>query len=187
MFLGISAPRKSKNGLSLPSARKISLIVHRPLYKNDRKFTVMLAVWGQFLDHDITATAAGSTMSCCLTGISYSECYTVPIDKDDPLFYYNVTCMEFVRSAPADTCCFGSRQQMNQVSSFIDASVVYGSDEKTVKQLRTFSNGTLKMLLTKDGRELLPISTDMKDGCNRKEEKERGRYCFVAGMILFFY
>jgi hypothetical protein len=27
------------------------------MYKDDTKFTVMLAVWGQFIDHDMTATA----------------------------------------------------------------------------------------------------------------------------------
>jgi len=41
----------------LPSAREVSVTVHRPIYAEDPNFTVMLAVWGQFLDHDITATA----------------------------------------------------------------------------------------------------------------------------------
>lgn len=35
----------------------VSLGVHRPSYSTDPHFTVMLAVFGQFLDHDITATA----------------------------------------------------------------------------------------------------------------------------------
>lgn len=70
---------------------------------------------------------------------------------------------------------------MNQVSSFIDGSVVYGADAKTVEQLRSFKNGSLKMLLMEDGRELLPVSMDMEDGCNREEERQKGRYCFVTG------
>lgn len=187
LFIGISAPRIAKDGLPLPSARKVSLAVHRPIFKDDPKFTVMLAVWGQFLDHDITATAPNrrddsSTISCCSPGVSHPECYTVPVDVEDPFYRFNVTCMEFVRSAPAETCCFGPREQMNQVSSFIDASVIYGADEGTAIKLRTLSNGTLKMHLTEDNRELLPISTDMEDGCNREEEKEKGRYCFMTGM-----
>lgn len=156
-------------------------MVHRPIYKNDPKFTVMLAVWGQFLDHDITATASNIPVSCCSSGITHPECYPVFIDKEDPFYRYNITCMEFLRSAPAKTCCFGPREQMNQVSSFIDASVVYGSEEKIVNQLRTFQNGSLKMLLTEDGKELLPISTDMEDGCNRDDERKKGHYCFIAG------
>lgn len=54
---GISMPRESKSGVELPSARQVSYNVHRPSFENDVNFTVMLAVWGQFLDHDITATA----------------------------------------------------------------------------------------------------------------------------------
>lgn len=47
----------------LPWARKISLSVHRPSYSIDPNFTVMLAVFGQFLDHDITATALNQGIS----------------------------------------------------------------------------------------------------------------------------
>lgn len=57
MNLGISKPRVSHDGTLLPSARDVSLEVHRPHYSEDNHFTVMLAVWGQFMDHDITATA----------------------------------------------------------------------------------------------------------------------------------
>lgn len=163
-------------------------MVHRPIYKNDPKFTVMLAVWGQFLDHDITATAAtrrpdGSTVSCCsVDATAHPDCYPVHIEPEDPFSRYNMTCMEFVRSAPAETCCFGPREQMNQASAFIDGSVIYGSDGSTVKRLRSFTNGTLKMILTDDGRELLPASVDMDDGCNREEERKKGRYCFMTGV-----
>lgn len=54
---GITAPRQSHTGRPLPSAREVSLTIHRPSYSIDPHFTVMLAVYGQFLDHDITATA----------------------------------------------------------------------------------------------------------------------------------
>lgn len=54
---GISAPRTGVNGTILPSARDVSVTVHRASYAHDSEFTVMLAVWGQFVDHDITATA----------------------------------------------------------------------------------------------------------------------------------
>lgn len=54
---GVSAPRIAIDGSDLPSARDVSITVHRPEYRGDYDFTVMLAVWGQFLDHDVTATA----------------------------------------------------------------------------------------------------------------------------------
>lgn len=47
----------STDGTDLPSANIVANQIHRPSYAEDRNFTVMLAVWGQFMDHDITATA----------------------------------------------------------------------------------------------------------------------------------
>lgn len=111
---GVSAPRKAKDGSDLPSARQISIQVHRPSYKTDPNFTVMLAVWGQFLDHDITATAGtqgddGKPIECCDNDeVSHPECFPVKLEKGDPYFEkYNLTCMNFVRSAPAPTGRFG--------------------------------------------------------------------------------
>ncbi|XP_066158547.1 peroxidase isoform X2 [Euwallacea fornicatus] len=184
---GISKPRASKTSEPLPSARTVSLKVHRPYMKSDSKFSVMLAVWGQFLDHDITATALnqklnGDSISCCQKGTNISpECFPVVLDPNDPFTEFNVTCMEFVRSAPAPQCCLGAREQMNQASAFIDGSVIYGNDESLVQSLRTMNAGQLKMHVTSDKRSLLPVSHDMNDGCNRLEEQKKGRYCFLTG------
>lgn len=185
---GVSAPRRSRDGGSLPSARTVSTTVHRPFSRDDRKFTVMLAVWGQFLDHDISATAPtrgfnGSTISCCSSSdIIHPQCFPVLLDSGDPYYQqYNLTCMEFVRSAASPTCCLGPREQMNQVSSFIDGSAVYGTDDQLVGDLRTMRDGLLKMLVIKN-RMLLPISEDPTDGCNREKERQKGRYCFMTGM-----
>lgn len=147
----------------------------------------MLAVWGQFLDHDITATALsqksnGSTISCCdNSGITSPECFPVMLDTDDPFREFNVSCIEFVRSAPALTCCLGPREQLNQATAFIDGSVIYGNDKEMAEKLRNLKNGTLKVFVTGDGRALLPISEDLNDGCNREEERSNGRYCFLTG------
>lgn len=189
---GISAPRKGKGGTHLPSARDVSLTVHRAFYRDDPNFTVMLAVWGQFIDHDITATALsqgkdGNSISCCngyfQSGIkNHPECYTVSLESPDPYYtQYNVSCMEFVRAAPAPVCSFGPREQLNQATSFLDASVVYGTTDSVMNQLRTMQGGELKMLQTPEGLELLPVSTDVNDGCNQEEELKNGRYCFLSG------
>lgn len=57
LTIGVWKPRRATDGSDLPSAKQVSEQVHRPSYEEDRDFTVMLAVWGQFMDHDITATA----------------------------------------------------------------------------------------------------------------------------------
>lgn len=127
---GISSPRCSTEGKELASAREVSITVHRPSYYTDPHFTVMLAVWGQFLDHDITATASnqgqdGEPIECCNKGEpKHPECFPVPLGSGDPYFDdYNMTCMNFVRSAPAPTNRLGPREQYNQASAFIDGSV----------------------------------------------------------------
>lgn len=76
----------------------------------------------------------------------------------------------------------GSREQLNQVSSYLDGSMVYGNIESLAEELRTFNNGELRMSLTNEGRYLLPVSTDPQDGCNQAEEIMKKRYCFLSGL-----
>ncbi|XP_075990865.1 peroxidasin homolog cardinal [Anticarsia gemmatalis] len=184
---GISSPRRGVNGAPLPSARDVSVTVHRPSYAHDSQFTVMLAVWGQFVDHDITATALnkganGTALSCCdPSQPPHPECFPVELDVEDPFYQdYNITCMEFVRSAPATTCHFGPREQLNQATAFIDGSTVYGFAESRLSMLRSASAGLLRMLKI-GARELLPPSTDPNDSCNTVEMNAKGRYCFESG------
>lgn len=56
---------------------------------------------------------------------------------------FGVRCMEFIRSAPSTrvNCDLGWREQINQVTAFIDASAIYGSDIETSDSMRTFRNG----------------------------------------------
>lgn len=185
---GICAPRRSHSDTELPSARQVSLQVHRASYATDSNFTVMLAVFGQFLDHDITATALstsqdGESINCCTVPLSsHPECFPVPLGDGDPYFnLYNATCMNFVRSAAAPTGIYGPRQQLNQATAFIDGSVVYGNSDQRQWSLRTKKNGTLRMYITQDDRELLPLSTNPDDGCNQEEMNAVGKYCFESG------
>lgn len=176
---GIGKPRIASGNKPLPPANIVSAEVHRPLYRDDPKFTVMLAVWGQFLDHDITATALshgknGSAIACCVKDKQHPECFPV-IDPDTG------ECIEFVRSAPAPSCCLGPRNQMNQATAYIDGSMIYGSEEELVHSLRTHRYGYLSMMTTKDGRDLLPPSLDLSDGCNREKMNQEGKYCFLSG------
>ena len=58
----------------------------------------------------------------------------------------------------------GPREQLNQVTSFLDASVVYGSSRDEASLLRTFSGGRLKTQTGYGGRELLPAE-DVSGDC----------------------
>lgn len=53
-------------------------------------------------------------------------------------------------------------------------------------RLRAHVNGNMRGRLYQDGRWMLPISPEPKDGCNKEELIKRSRYCFKAGNILDF-
>lgn len=53
---GVENIRTAEDGGALPSARFVSLVVHGAR-ADEAPVTMMLAQWGQFIDHDLTATS----------------------------------------------------------------------------------------------------------------------------------
>jgi len=124
------------------NARKISNTVFTQTKNtpNDKKATDYLWIWGQFLGHDLG-----------LVGINSSEPVNIEIPAGDPNFSQSIP---FSRSNHEDVA--GTRQQINEQSSYIDASVVYGSDPTRAKALRS-NDGSGK--LTVGPGNLLPRNT----------------------------
>lgn len=78
----------------------------------------------------------------------HPSCYPISIPADDPFYkFFNRQCMDFVRTMPGvkPNCLLGPRHQINQVSSYIDASQVYGNAQSTTKRLREFNGGRMKV------------------------------------------
>ncbi|XP_058813626.1 uncharacterized protein LOC131677682 isoform X2 [Topomyia yanbarensis] len=150
---GVEGIRRSINNSPLPSARFVSLVVHGSR-QEEAPVTMMLALWGQLLDHDLTATAQprslnGSTPRCCGgqndEGL-HPSCLPIKVPLDDPwLSPLGVRCLEFLRSAPAQRrdCLLSWREQTNQVTSYIDASPIYSSNPRTSDNARIFRSGLL--------------------------------------------
>ncbi|XP_042871401.1 peroxidase-like [Penaeus japonicus] len=187
---GVNMARQfsATTGAPLPSPRSISsnVIVDRDArYDN---FTILIMQWGQFLDHDITHTPITkgkdkSDITCCKRGQRreprelHPACMPIEIPETDNFFsQFGQRCMEFVRSMPAvrPACNFGPREQMNQITSFIDASNVYGSTEEEAKVLRSFVDGKLKVT-PQNGHDLLPPH---REECT---DASRRFHCFKAG------
>lgn len=64
--------------------------------------------------------------------------------EEDPFYGpQGIRCLEFVRSSPAPRadCELGYREQMNQVTAYIDASPIYSSSARSSDKLRIFRNG----------------------------------------------
>ena len=118
---------------------------------SDLGHTVNVMQWGQFLTHDMDhtpETVNSATLDCCLNiNSGKDECAAIDISSDDPLYSSSgKTCMNFVRSLTVDTeDCAGNTvtELINKPSTYIDASMVYGSDDATASSLREFSGGIL--------------------------------------------
>lgn len=58
----------------------------------------------------------------------------------------------------------GRREQLNQVTAYVDASNVYGSDRCEARMLRTFIGGSLNVTRHPHGaKDLLPQTSNHKD------------------------
>ncbi|XP_033760036.1 myeloperoxidase-like [Pecten maximus] len=191
---GIGSPRQtSVDGGDLPSARTVTRTVlvfdtsGNPSNSTpeDQFRTMMMTVWGQFLDHDITETPMtkgrnNTNVACCQLPKAQrdertTQCVPITIEPGDVRL--TGTCMDVIRSLPTreKPCIPGVREQINGITSFIDASQVYGSDEEVAHELRTFSNGLLKVA----GPNLLPKNKD-PSACLLKNTNT---HCMFAGDI----
>ncbi|XP_072932288.1 chorion peroxidase-like [Epargyreus clarus] len=169
---GIQAPRRSVFGSPLPSAREISALIHEDHNVENPSITHLLMQWGQFLDHDVTSTSQsrgfnGSVPRCCKDGgrdfipkeFLHPECMPIPVPQSDPFYGpRGVRCLDFIRSSPGprDDCALGWREQMNQVSAYIDGSPLYASSARQSDKLRLFRNGMLQYGRVQQRRPLLP-------------------------------
>jgi hypothetical protein len=91
-------------------------------------------VWGQFIDHDMDLTPAGS-----------SQPFDIPADPTNPNEPMGVE--PFTRSTfdpNTGTSTSNPRQQINADTSYLDLSQVYGSSQVVADALRTFQGGLLK-------------------------------------------
>lgn len=188
-------------GFTKPSARLISTrVVTTTQTTSDEIYTHMLMQWGQFLDHDLDLAVPGMASESfgefvdCRTSCDYSApCFPIEVPPNDPRIRHH-RCMEFVRNSAV--CGSGAtsvllntmlpREQINQLTSYIDASQVYGSTDREARELREVhgNNGHLRRgLLTETGGPLLPFATpNTPVDCKRdREESEIG--CFLAGDV----
>ncbi|XP_014275345.1 peroxidase [Halyomorpha halys] len=184
---GVNAPRTGEFG-PLPSPRLITLFYATDVEFPSNNYTMMVMQWGQFLDHDLTHTpisrgASGSGISCCREGqvispeLRHPDCFPIDLPRNDRVFApFGERCMEFARSLPAPRpeCNFGPREQMNQITGYLDASNIYGSNRDTARSLRLFRGGFLRAQNVR-GRAYLPGNpNECTDRTNRLA-------CFSAG------
>uniref|UniRef100_A0A7N4NNA2 Myeloperoxidase n=1 Tax=Sarcophilus harrisii TaxID=9305 RepID=A0A7N4NNA2_SARHA len=178
-----------RNGFPVPLAREVSnQIVRFPNEKltQDQERALMFMQWGQFIDHDLDLTPEPAlTENCEHTCEQQPSCFPLKIPPNDPRIHNRSDCIPFFRSCPA--CTKGNitiRNQINSLTSFLDASMVYGSEDLLALRLR--DNSSQQGLLAvndkhKDnGRALLPFDMLHEDPCLLTNRSAKIK-CFLAG------
>lgn len=130
-----------------PSPRLISWkLVQDMRAKGLKRLTHMFMQWAQFVDHDLDIAPVFDEDSC---GCEITpRCLPIEVKGEDSVFgsssSNNADCLPFSRSVPACSDKSIPRNQVNDLTSYIDASNVYGSTKELADSLRLFSGGLLK-------------------------------------------
>lgn len=141
------------SGSDRPSAREISngVAAQETTQRNDSQLSDMVWVWGQFLDHDISLTEPDSAADAFDIEVPEGDSWFDPLATGEVTIGLNRSLFDDSTGDSVDN----PRQQINEITSWIDGSMVYGSSDETAAQLRSFEGGEL---LTSDGN-LLPLVT----------------------------
>ncbi|XP_058523361.1 thyroid peroxidase [Ochotona princeps] len=192
------------HGFPLPAVREVTRqIIQAPneAVTEDERHSDFLTAWGQYISHDIAFTpqslsraAFSAGIDCQLTCENRSPCFPIQLPGNAS----PAACLPFYRSSPA--CGTGDqgalfanlsqanpRQQMNGLTSFLDASTVYGSSPASEKLLRnwTSAEGLLRVNVRHwdSGRAFLPFAPRVPAACvpGPGAPAEARAPCFLAG------
>jgi len=147
--VGYGDGRSTPAGATRPSARAVSnaLCAQSVPQPNAAGASDFVWQWGQFVDHDLDLTGT----------LVPPEVFAILVPMGDRQFDPHFTGAQTIALSRSHCQADprGVRQQMNSITSFLDASMVYGSDLPRARELRTLDGtGRLK---TSAG-DLLPFN-----------------------------
>lgn len=142
--------KSAPTGIKRPNPRTIS---NRLLEQGDTTVPVeygqssFLWAWSQFIDHDISLTSPNIP----------EEAFNINVPPGDKFFDSKREGNQIIPLNRSEYINHfsGFRQQINRVSSFIDGSMIYGSDSLRANALR-LNDGTGRLRTSKDN--LLPFN-----------------------------
>jgi peroxidase len=174
----ITAPQRAN-----PRSISNALMTQCGNVPNNRHLTDWVFQWGQFITHDMDLTENGPQWNILSTGEVGD--FSIPVlDPNDPLGP-NPIPFDRSRFDPATgtpdpvpgSNQLNHREVINSVTSYLDASQIYGSDAERAAALRTFHGGKLKT----SARGLLPPANDA--GLPNEDPLGLGSQLFLAGDI----
>jgi peroxidase len=168
--------RSSPAGPGRPGPRVVSnaLFAQEGSRPNAAGVSDFIWAWGQFVDHDLGLTEA--------TG----EVLPIAVPTGDPFFdpfFTGMRTIPFRRSIfdPA-TGTDTPRQQINEITAYLDGSNVYGSTAERAAWLREGAGGRLRVTHTPLG-DLLPFNDGTQPNAGSPEVPDLSTTLFVAGDI----
>jgi len=119
--------------------------------------------WGQFVDHDIDLTSSADPLEPFYIPVNFYDFFFNPNNEQgkEIILFRSIHNGGTTEQYP--------RQQINQITSFIDASNVYGSDESLAMELRDDKNPA--KLKTSRGDFLPEVNGFFKAGDVRANEQ----------------
>ncbi len=123
---------------NLPNPREISNAVSDQgdqKTENSKGASDLLWSWGQFIDHDLVLSREGE------------EEANIPAPKGDPNFDPAGQGRAFIpfKRSEGEYDANGVRQQINDQTPLMDASMVYGATAELTAELRSFEGGKMKL------------------------------------------
>ncbi|GMT13177.1 hypothetical protein PFISCL1PPCAC_4474, partial [Pristionchus fissidentatus] len=170
----------------LPSSRLVS----SRLFKQqgnppEIRLTQLVAHFAHYVYADLVQlskpridTDSGShALPCCDPAMKHPECTSIDVAANDTRFLGFIRCMPYARtsSAPNRGCDMGERQQANLATSFLDASLLYGNEDRLAMRLRAKSHGLLLTTYSSSADFSLPMDGP-KSHC-----ADGARSCFLGG------
>lgn len=189
---GIHEFPKSTSGKDLPLARRISIVMNKVGNMTSKRFTNALMQFGQFIAHDGSRTGEvrqlgeDRSVECCKNGgpgkhFKHPRCAPIIHPKNDPVF--KIKCTDFERTATTkDHRCSNEKQlsePLTVVTGFFDLSLVYGSNDKLARSLRTLSKGLMKTV-ERHCQAWPPQVDSVADVCFHTQPSEP---CFQGGDV----
>ena len=170
-----------------PSARMISSFVVKDGEQLETPYSHLLMQFGQFLDHDMDL-APELEVNCSSCNFT-DQCSPIRVQDNDSKFGKHTPqkgdCLTFRRSVAVcstDTPeSLSPREQMNVLTSYIDGSMVYGSNQEQAFALRAFKDGLLKVGPVIGDGSSLPVDDNDPPivDCLGREPKD----CFLCGDV----
>ncbi|XP_008145949.2 lactoperoxidase isoform X1 [Eptesicus fuscus] len=190
-------PGKTRNGFRIPLAREVSNQIASYLNEEDvldQNTSLLFMQWGQIVDHDLDFapdTELGSSeyskAQCdkyCLQG---DNCFPIVLPHDDPKVRTQGKCMPFFRAGfvcPTPPYQTLAREQINALTSFLDASFVYGPEPSLASRLRNLSSPLGLMAVNQEvwdhGLAYLPFDNKKPSPCEFINTTARVP-CFLTG------